>query len=85
MKDKKDTFLFYFHCRFCSYLPRVPILVEGTVCYYYNHNNVFTIIIITLLLASRGGKSTTIFYSSKSTITVMKLYLSTSKSTSLKI
>ncbi len=22
----------YFHSRLCSYLPRVPILVEGTVC-----------------------------------------------------
>ncbi len=34
---------------------------------------------------NRGGKSTKIFYSSKSTITLLKLYLSTSKSTSLKI
>ncbi len=34
---------------------------------------------------SRGGKSTKIFYSSKSTITLLKFYLSTSKSTSLKI
>ncbi len=33
----------------------------------------------------RGGKSMKIFYSSKSTITLMKLYLSTSKNTSLKI
>ncbi len=33
----------------------------------------------------RGGKSTKIFYSSKNTITLMKLYLSTSKITSLKI
>ncbi len=33
----------------------------------------------------RGGKSTKIFYSSKSTITLLKFYLSTSKSTSLKI
>ncbi len=24
----------YFHSRLCSYLPRVPILVEGTVCMY---------------------------------------------------
>ncbi len=24
----------YFHSRPCSYLPRVPILVEGTVCMY---------------------------------------------------
>ncbi len=24
----------YFHSRLCSYLPRVPILVEGTVCSY---------------------------------------------------
>ncbi len=24
----------YFHNCFCSYLPRVPILVEGTVCIY---------------------------------------------------
>ncbi len=22
----------YFHSRLCSYLPRVPILVKGTVC-----------------------------------------------------
>ncbi len=36
-------------------------------------------------LAARGGKSTKIFYSSKSTITLLKFYLSTSKSTSLKI
>ncbi len=36
-------------------------------------------------LQSRGGKSTKIFYSSKSTITLLKFYLSTSKSTSLKI
>ncbi len=35
--------------------------------------------------AARGGKSTKIFYSSKSTITLLKFYLSTSKSTSLKI
>ncbi len=35
--------------------------------------------------AVRGGKSTKIFYSSKSTITLLKFYLSTSKSTSLKI
>ncbi len=34
---------------------------------------------------NRGGKSTKIFYSSKSTITLLKFYLSTSKSTSLKI
>ncbi len=34
---------------------------------------------------ARGGKSTKIFYSSKSTITLLKFYLSTSKSTSLKI
>ncbi len=33
----------------------------------------------------RGGKSTKILYSSKSTITLLKFYLSTSKSTSLKI
>ncbi len=37
------------------------------------------------LFKSRGGKSTKIFYSSKSTITLLKFYLSTSKSTSLKI
>ncbi len=37
------------------------------------------------LYKSRGGKSTKIFYSSKSTITLLKFYLSTSKSTSLKI
>ncbi len=37
------------------------------------------------LVAIRGGKSTKIFYSSKSTITLLKFYLSTSKSTSLKI
>ncbi len=36
-------------------------------------------------LFTRGGKSTKIFYSSKSTITLLKFYLSTSKSTSLKI
>ncbi len=36
-------------------------------------------------LCARGGKSTKIFYSSKSTITLLKFYLSTSKSTSLKI
>ncbi len=38
-----------------------------------------------LLLLIRGGKSTKILYSSKSTITLLKFYLSTSKSTSLKI
>ncbi len=32
----------------------------------------------------QSGKSTKIFYSSKSTITLLKFYLSTSKSTSLK-
>ncbi len=37
------------------------------------------------ILQLRGGKSTKIFYSSKSTITLLKFYLSTSKSTSLKI
>ncbi len=37
------------------------------------------------LTQTRGGKSTKIFYSSKSTITLLKFYLSTSKSTSLKI
>ncbi len=37
------------------------------------------------MLYGRGGKSTKIFYSSKSTITLLKFYLSTSKSTSLKI
>ncbi len=36
-------------------------------------------------IASRGGKSKKILYSSKSTITLLKFYLSTSKSTSLKI
>ncbi len=36
-------------------------------------------------ICSRGGKSTKILYSSKSTITLLKFYLSTSKSTSLKI
>ncbi len=36
-------------------------------------------------IIDRGGKSTKIFYSSKSTITLLKFYLSTSKSTSLKI
>ncbi len=25
----------YFHSRLCSYLPRVPILVEGTVYIYF--------------------------------------------------
>ncbi len=41
---------------------------------------------ITELIAQiRGGKSTKILYSSKSTITLLKFYLSTSKSTSLKI
>ncbi len=25
----------YFHSRLCSYLPRVPILVEGTVTVFY--------------------------------------------------
>ncbi len=39
----------------------------------------------TLWWTHSGGKSTKIFYSSKSTITLMKFYLSTSKSTSLKI
>ncbi len=38
----------YFHSRLCSYLPRVPILVEGTVCvcmhiyiyiYIYTHTH----------------------------------------------
>ncbi len=38
-----------------------------------------------ILVPSRGGKSTKILYSSKSTITLLKFYLSTSKSTSLKI
>ncbi len=37
------------------------------------------------MVVGRGGKSTKIFYSSKSTITLLKFYLSTSKSTSLKI
>ncbi len=37
------------------------------------------------LVHARGGKSTKILYSSKSTITLLKFYLSTSKSTSLKI
>ncbi len=36
-------------------------------------------------IIGRGGKSTKIFYSSKSTITLLKFYLRTSKSTSLKI
>ncbi len=36
-------------------------------------------------LTTRGGKSTKIFYSGKSTITLLKFDLSTSKSTSLKI
>ncbi len=36
-----------------------------------------------VLVISRGGKSTKILYSSKSTITLLKFYLS--KSTSLKI
>ncbi len=38
-----------------------------------------------LIPGTRGGKSTKIFYSSKSTITLLKFYLSTSKSSSLKI
>ncbi len=42
-------------------------------------------ILIIICVCVRGGKSTKIFYSSKSTITLLKLYLSTSKSTSLKI
>ncbi len=31
MKDKKDKQCRFIHSRLCSYLPRVPILVEGTV------------------------------------------------------
>ncbi len=42
-------------------------------------------VIKTYIVGNRGGKSTKIFYSSKSTITLLKFYLSTSKSTSLKI
>ncbi len=32
----------YFHSRHCSYLPRVPILVEGTVYIYNKHYNEYT-------------------------------------------
>ncbi len=38
-----------------------------------------------LFIFTRGGMSTKIFYSSKITFTFIKFYLSTSKSTSLKI
>ncbi len=43
------------------------------------------LVFMALFPEHRGGKSTKIFYSSKSTITLLKFYLSTSKSTSLKI
>ncbi len=46
---------------------------------------VHKILVSELKVMFRGGKSTKILYSSKSTITLLKFYLSTSKSTSLKI
>ncbi len=59
--------------------------------YFFDLCSGSDLLILSQLVASarrqrdRGGKSTKIFYSSKSTITLLKFYLSTSKSTSLKI
>ncbi len=55
-----------------SYDPFKNLQFAGLFCNYF-------------FIFCRGGKSTKIFYSSKSTITLLKFYLSTSKSTSLKI
>ncbi len=55
MKDKKDNMQIYFHSRLCSYLPRVPILVEGTVyiyIYIYIYICIVYIYIYTLLFKS---------------------------------
>ncbi len=46
----------YFHSRLCSYLSRVPILVEGTVDIFYN-------IYIIQILGDWGGRSRTCFWS----------------------
>ncbi len=50
----------------------------------YSRPNVMLALFDLIIHLCRGGKSTKIFYSSKSTITLLKFYLSTSKSTSLK-
>ncbi len=60
------------------------MILVGTV----ENNTIFPIMtdeVVRYIPTFRGGKSTKIFYSSKSTITLLKFYLSTSKSTSLKI
>ncbi len=63
--------------------------VHSYMLYKYGPEQTHSILAITqgssLYIMNRGGKSTKIFYSSKSTITLLKFYLSTSKSTSLKI
>lgn len=54
---------------------------------YWQIQNIFYSVTATasrLWSGSRGGRSTKIFYSSKSTITLIKFYLSTSKITNSK-
>ncbi len=60
-------------------VPRIPKSTKGGRTFSYLAPKLWN------SLPDRGGKSTKIFYSSKSTITLLKFYLSTSKSTSLKI
>ncbi len=72
---------------FISFISYINIFNIETLHIFlkYAHACVCIYIYIITIHRTRGGKSTKIFYSSKSTITLLKFYLSTSKSTSLKI
>ncbi len=41
----------YFHSRLCSYLPRVPILVEGTVCTWVFYYYIFSYFVLFLYIS----------------------------------
>ncbi len=91
--NNKEHLLIFFKCLakfswfsvvylFCSVLWFLMILLSGSVL--LNLLKWF-VIVFEASVRTRGGKSTKILYSSKSTITLLKFYLSTSKSTNLKI
>ncbi len=63
----------------------VDVVAAWNTCQTQQNTRIMRNWVFSMLLFGRGEKSTKIFYSSKSTITLLKFYLSTSKSTSLKI